>query len=210
MIFIRFSNYIMALWKGIWTISKSPATSLPMILMRIDLPLPKRQRMDGKCSTEMSLVPCSATGLFPSTLPHHPSPSPTCTSSPPPSPPSSWTHWPKQRGSLSQRLLQGSSTWAMYRTNWFSEVNILLFSVTQKYSGETVLFAYEEAIGFMCGSAVLDKVSLNQNSDCKVTHVWFDYVNQFVCLDHWIPLQDGVSALVCLSELITRFPHWGG
>jgi len=38
--------------------------------------------------------------------------------------------------------------------------------------GERVLFAYEEAIGFMCGSAVLDK--------------------------------DGVSALVCLSELITR------
>ena len=25
-------------------------------------------------------------------------------------------------------------------------------------TGETVLFAYEEAIGFMCGSAVLDKV----------------------------------------------------
>jgi phosphoglucomutase/phosphopentomutase len=24
--------------------------------------------------------------------------------------------------------------------------------------GETVLFAFEEAIGFMCGSAVLDKV----------------------------------------------------
>jgi phosphomannomutase len=26
-------------------------------------------------------------------------------------------------------------------------------------NGETVLFAFEEAIGFMCGSAVLDKVS---------------------------------------------------
>jgi len=43
--------------------------------------------------------------------------------------------------------------------------------------GETVLFAYEEAIGFMCGSAVLDK--------------------------------DGVSALVCLSELITRLEGEG-
>jgi phosphoglucomutase/phosphopentomutase len=30
-------------------------------------------------------------------------------------------------------------------------------------AGETVLFAFEEAIGFMCGSAVLDKVR-NKNT----------------------------------------------
>ena len=34
--------------------------------------------------------------------------------------------------------------------------NNLSFSTSE---GERVLFAYEEAIGFMCGSAVLDKVS---------------------------------------------------
>jgi len=46
-----------------------------------------------------------------------------------------------------------------------------------KDQGEIVLFAYEEAIGFMCGTAVLDK--------------------------------DGVSALVCMSELITRLEEQG-
>lgn len=46
-----------------------------------------------------------------------------------------------------------------------------------KDQGEVVLFAYEEAIGFMCGTAVLDK--------------------------------DGVSALVCLGELIARLEEQG-
>ena len=34
------------------------------------------------------------------------------------------------------------------------------------------------------------------------------HINQFGCLDDWILNQDGVSALVCLSELITRFSHF--
>ena len=56
----------------------------------------------------------------------------------------------------------------------------------------------------MCGSAVLDKVSFNwaQSHTCV-----FDHINQFGCLDDWILNQDGVSALVCLSELITRFSY---
>ena len=78
--------------------------------------------------------------------------------------------------------------------------------MTQTQPGETVLFAYEEAIGFMCGSAVLDKVHLQLRPLQWVTHVWFyTHINQFGCLDDWILNQDGVSALVCLSELITRF-----
>ena len=57
----------------------------------------------------------------------------------------------------------------------------------------------------MCGSAVLDKVSFNwaQSHTCAV----LSHRNQFGCVDDWILHQDGVSALVCLSELITRFSH---
>ena len=79
--------------------------------------------MVGESSTATSLVPSSATGLSPTTWKPAPRRTrPSCTSWPPPSPPSSWTHWPGQRASLLQRLSQDSSTWEMCLTSLFSRV----------------------------------------------------------------------------------------
>ena len=79
--------------------------------------------MVGESSTATSLAPSSATGLSPTTWKPAPRRTrPSCTSWPPPSPPSSWTHWPGQRASLLQRLSQDSSTWEMCLTSLFSRV----------------------------------------------------------------------------------------
>ena len=83
-----------------------------------------------------------------------------------------------------------------------------VFLIYYFHAGKTVLFSFEEAIGFCVGSTVVDKVfSLSLSLSISLSLCLSPFISLICTALPHVYVKDGISAACCVAELAFFLAH---